>query len=439
MTLSTLPACELVERLTRGGVTATEVAQSFLARIAECDSSIGAWQHLDPAEVLETARRLDAADVRGPLHGLPIAVKDIMDTHDMPTAYGSDLYRHHQPSWDAAVVAQLRSLGALVLGKTVTTEFAYFKPGKTANPWDVRRTPGGSSSGSAAAVAAGMAPIGLGSQTAASLIRPASYCGVVGFKPSFGRYSLAGIKPLAHSLDTLGWMARTVDDIDLIGKALSGRALTGLPATGIQGLRIGLVRTYEWPLAEPSTRNALETATELFRRGGATVSTVDLPEPFAAMADTHAGVMAFEAARALAFEHASASDQLSPQLRALLDKGLAIDESSYFRLQDAAVACRNLLRDLFSSYDVLLAPSAPGEAPTGLQATGDPAFSRMWAVLHVPCLTLPGLTGEEGMPVGIQLIGSYQCDDRLLCIAKGCMDALNGALSQSLPVERHRR
>jgi Asp-tRNA(Asn)/Glu-tRNA(Gln) amidotransferase A subunit family amidase len=311
-----------------------------------------------------------------------------------------------------------------VVGKSVTTEFAYFRPGKTANPHDVRRTPGGSSSGSAAAVASRMVAVGFGSQTAGSLTRPASYCGVVGFKPSFGRYSLAGVKPLAPSMDTLGWMARTVDDVDLVAKALVGRAPGALSAVALGGLRIGVASTAEWPFAEQATRSALAAAAARFQAAGATIDNLRLPELFATMAEAQSHIMAYEAAATLEFEANTAPDHLSPQLLLLIRRGLSIDESAYLQTRAAAAEARRLLGKVFGDYDVLLAPSAPGEAPLGLDATGDPVFSRMWSLMRVPSITLPGLVGSSGMPVGIQLVGGYLQDDRLLGIAKACSAAL---------------
>ena len=267
--LNELSACEAATRLAARDITAEAMARACLARIEERESTVRAWIHLDPDAVLAQARALDAGPVRGPLHGLPLGVKDIIDTADMPTGCGSPIYAAHRPRADAACVALAREAGALVLGKTVTTEFAWFFPGKTANPRDPSRTPGGSSSGSAAAVADQMVPFAFGTQTAGSVIRPASYCGVVGYKPTHGTVSRSGIKTLSESLDTLGVLARSAADAALLIGALSGRAL--LPAPLSRAPKIALCRTHEWPSAQPETVAALEHAAKSASTAGAQV------------------------------------------------------------------------------------------------------------------------------------------------------------------------
>lgn len=424
MKIQELSALELLEVVRAGALSVTEVARAYVSRIAAMDPTLHAWAHFDADQVMASAARLDAATRRGRLHGLPVAVKDVMDTADSPTSYGSPLYSGHRPAADAAVVAHLREEGALILGKTVTTEFAYFRPGATANPVDPRHTPGGSSSGSAAAVASFMAPLGLGSQTAASLIRPASYCGVVGFKPSFGRYSLAGIKGLAPSLDTLGWMARDVDDVHLLTRVLARREPERLVATDLRGVRIAIVRTAQWDHAQTDTREALATAAACFAGAGAQVFELELPPLFDGMADAHAELMAFEAASSLAHEYRTGRAQLSDQLRSLIERGRALDEAVWLRHWRTASDGRRALRAVFEDMDVILTPSAPGAAPRGLDATGDPVFSRMWTLLHCPCLTLPGINNADGLPVGVQLVGLPMDDDRLLSIGKACLAVL---------------
>ncbi|MFQ5972634.1 MAG: amidase [Alphaproteobacteria bacterium] len=415
--MNTASATEIAEAIAGGTTTAEEIVRDCLARIEEREPRIHAWHVLDADGATARARALDRSPRQGPLHGVPIGVKDIFDTVDLPTAYGSPIYRGHTPPWDASCVAMVRRAGAIVLGKTVSTEFAYFTPGPTANPHNPAHTPGGSSSGSAAAVADAMAPLAFGSQTAGSVIRPASFCGIVGFKASHGWHSLAGTKELAHSLDTLGWFARTIDDIALMRAALLGiePEPLGMPGTPP---RIGLCRTCEWPAAEPAVGEALEGAARAFADAGAPVVEVTLPEPFRGLTEAQRTIMAFEAARAFAYERTHHEAELSSKLRDLIATGSATTPSDYGRAVALAQNCRSLAASLFEEHDVLLTPSAPGEAPAGLEQTGDPVFNRMWTLLHLPAINLPGFTGPGGLPIGVQAIGAFGADGDLLRHAK---------------------
>jgi amidase len=346
-------------------------------------------------------------------------VKDIIDTSDMPTECGSPIYRGRRPSNDAACVAMARRSGAVVLGKTITTEFAYFAPGPTANPRNLAHTPGGSSSGSAAAVADTLVPAAFGTQTAASLIRPASFCGVVAYKGSFGEFSLAGIKSFAASFDTLGVITRHVIDAQWMRWAMLGipaaesdtRAWEGSP-------RIGVCHTPWWQQADPDCQAVIEAAAQQLGRKGAKVSQATLPSHFAQLADTHKLIMAYEAAQSLSFEQDRFPDKLSPQLLSLLEDGLKISRARYLAAQQLAAAARHEFQAWKTDWDILLTPSAVGTAPRGLHATGDPLFSRMWTLLGVPSVTVPGYTGQLGLPIGVQLIGDFREDDKLLAMAR---------------------
>ena len=417
--LNELSAVEAARRLAARDISAEQMARACLERIEERESTVRAWTHLDPDAVLAQARALDAGAVRGPLHGLPIGVKDLIDTADMPTGYGSPIYAAHRPRADAACVALARAAGAQILGKTVTTEFAWFFPGKTANPRDPSRTPGGSSSGSAAAVADDMVPLAFGTQTAGSIIRPASYCGIVGYKPSFGTVSRAGIKSLAESLDTLGVMARTPADAALLVGVLSGRAL--LPATphfpSSRAPRIAVCQTYEWPSAQPETVAALEHAAKFASRAGADVKELNLPLAFAGLLQAQIDVMNYEVYRALASERVHQFTGLSETLQKLLETAGKVDAATYDTARTLGSACRAALRNVFGEADVLLVPSAPGEAPSGLSATGNPVFNRIWTLLGVPAVTVPCGIGPNGMPVGVQVIGRSRDDARALAVA----------------------
>jgi amidase len=312
-------------------------------------------------------------------------------------------------------VALARAAGALVLGKTVTTEFAWFHPGKTANPHNASHTPGGSSSGSAAAVADCMVPLAFGTQTAGSVIRPASYCGIVGYKPTHGTLPRAGIKPLSDSLDTLGTLTRTVADAALLVSALCGRDL--LPNPLEQAPRIGLCRTHEWSAALPETVAALENTGAALGRAGAKVNEIFLPQVFAGLRQAQIDIMNYEICAALASERLQHQAQLSDKLKQLLATASQCDAARYDAALALLASCRSRLDQVFSGVDVLLAPSAPGEAPAGLAATGDPVFCRIWTLLHVPAINLPCATGPLGLPVGLQIIGRIGDDARALAVA----------------------
>ena len=413
--LNQLSATEAARRLAAREITAEQMAHACLARIEEREAAVGAWIHIDPDAVLAQARQLDAGPVRGPLHGLPLGVKDLIDTADLPTAYGSPVYAGHRPRADAACVALARAAGALVLGKTVTTEFAWFHPGKTANPHNPSHTPGGSSSGSAAAVADCMVPLAYGTQTAGSIIRPASYCGIVGYKPTHGTLPRAGIKPLSDSLDTLGTLTRTVADAALLVGAVSGRDL--LPRPLAQPPRIGLCRTYEWSAAQPETVAAIENAGAVLARAGAKVKEIGLPQDFAKIAQAQIDIMNYESYAALACERLQHYAGLSDKLKQLLKTAQQCDAARYDAAQVLVESCRGRIEDVFADLDVLLAPSAPGEAPAGLGATGDPIFCRVWTVLHVPAINLPCGFGPKGLPLGLQIIGRRGDDARALAVA----------------------
>ena len=418
--LNELGAREAAQRLANRDITAEQVARACLERIEERESTVGAWIHVDPAAVIAQAKQLDAGAVRGPLHGLPIGVKDIIDTIDMPTCYGSAVYPGHRPAADAAGVALARAAGALILGKTVSTEFAWFHPGKTANPRNVAHTPGGSSSGSAAAVADNMAPLAFGTQTAGSIVRPASYCGIVGYKPSYATLPRSGVKLLAESLDTLGVMARSPGDAAFLVGALSGRdSLLNLTREPLERApRIALCRTHEWAAALPETVAALEHAAKTASRAGAHVQDLALPQPFAGLLQAQIDLMNYETYRSLASDRLHKFAGLSGTLKKLLEAAGKVDAARYDEARALAATCRAMLHDVFADADVILAPSAPGEAPKGLAATGDPIFCRVWTLLGVPAMNIPCSTGTNGLPVGVQVIGRIGDDARAVAVAE---------------------
>ncbi len=412
--LNLLSATEAAQQIAAGNITSEQLTRDCLEHIAAREPAVGAWAHLDADAALKCARELDASTSRGLLHGVPIGVKDFIDTCDMPATYGTAIYAHHRPAWDAPCVALSRAVGAVILGKTVSTELAYFTPGKTANPHNVAHTPGGSSSGSAAAVADHMVPLAFGSQTAGSVIRPAAFCGVVGYKPSFGVISRVGAKPLSDTLDTIGVLARSVPDAALFAAAASGRndlliaqALTTAP-------RVGICRTFEWSRAQPETQAAMALAISKLGAAGVTLMDIDLPPNFAGLVQAQIDIMAYEMARSLAFEWHAHRVRLSQKLQDLIAAGLALPRERYDAAVTLAHNCRRMADELFARADVLLAPSAIGEAPRGLDTTGDPLFNRVWTLLHTPCVHLPFTQGPNGLPLGLQVVGAIGADRHTL-------------------------
>jgi amidase len=399
-----LSARDTAARIADGSLTAEAATRACLERIAAREPVVGAWQYLDADRAIAEARQRDQTGSSGPLHGVPIGVKDLIDTHDMPTGYGSPIYHGHRPAADAACVALARAAGAVVVGKTVTTEFATFFPGKTANPHNPAHTPGGSSSGSAAAVADGMVPLAFGTQTAGSVIRPASFCGVVGYKPSFGTISRAGVKPLSDSLDTVGVMARDVTDAAFFAAVLSDRPDFRLGDAATLP-RIAFYRTPEWGEAGPDTIAALEHAAACLARAGAPTVEVTGPPEHKALVEAQKIVMDYETARSLSFERIARPQDLSASLRERIAIGLSHSAKVYDAARHTVMLAQAALPSLFGDFDALLVPSAPGEAPKGLDRTGDPIFNRPWTILHLPCITLPAWRGATGLPVGVQLVG----------------------------------
>ena len=422
-----LPSARAAAReIAAGRLTAEEMVRACLDRIAGRETAVGAWEYLDPELALAAARQRDAEGPSGPLHGIPIAVKDLIDTADMPTAYGSPIYRGHRPAADAACVALARAAGAVVLGKTVTTEFACFTPGKTANPHNLEHTPGGSSSGSAAAVADGMVPLAFGSQTAGSVIRPAAFCGCIGYKPSFGVIPRAGVKGLADSLDTIGVFAADVADAAFFAGVVAGRpGLRDLAAPEAPP-RYGLYRTPMWREAEPETAAALDDAREALDRAGAQVRELALAPEHEELTAAQMTVMGFELVRALAHERIRHSAELSPSLAQMLDDGMAIGPDAYEAALRRAAAARAGLNAFFGDCDALLVPAAPGGAPRGLGHTGNPIFNRMWTLLGVPCVSVPTGRGNGGLPAAVQLVGRIGDDPRVMAAGIFLEQALAG-------------
>jgi Asp-tRNA(Asn)/Glu-tRNA(Gln) amidotransferase A subunit family amidase len=439
--LADLDALEARDRMARGEFSALDLCEGCLTRIAEREPEVGAFVWLDADLAREQAKALDderaSGRAAGPLHGLPVGVKDIVDTSDMPTENGTPLDAGRRPSEDAVVVSRLRAAGAVIMGKTVTTELGARHPRGTSNPHHREHTPGGSSSGSAAAVAAGMVPLAIGTQTNGSVIRPASFCGIVGFKPSFGLIPRAGVLPQAPPLDTVGVFARSIGDVALIVDVLGGydpldpdtralpplrrleTALADQPATP----ELAFVRTPAWDKAEPATRDRFVKLAEAL---GPVCEEVALPDIFddgdrALKTLTNVGI-----ARSYRRYYDRGRQQLSDFMRTTIEAGLAIPAVDYLDALGCQAALRAALDRLFDQYDAIVTPAAPGEAPHGLHSTGDSAFNNLWSLCGVPALTLPLLKGPNGLPLGVQLVGRRGEDAELLRVGQWVRSHLGG-------------
>lgn len=431
--LADLGASQLVGMIERGEITSTELVEACLARIEEKEDVVGAWAHLDPDFARRQAAHCDELHASGvptgPLHGIPVGIKDIFDTADLPTENGTVLSKGRRPDDDSAAVRLLRAAGAVIMGKTVTTELAMYAPGKTCNPHDPERTPGGSSSGSAAAVAAGMVPLAIGTQTNGSIIRPASFCGVVGFKPTHGRISRAGALALSRTLDHVGVFARTLEDIALISDCLmvhdpadpDTKPSAAPRLSQIVGEeppfepRFAFVKSPIWDRAEPDAQEAFG---ELHEFLGEQSEEVDLPEPFDNAVDNHRTIMCADLARYLSGYVARDETKLSDVLRGMIEEGETVRAVDFNECVDIRVHLANWVKSLGEEFDAILTPATCGEAPKGLDATGDPAFCSTWTYLGVPAVTIPLMEGANGMPIGVQLIGPRNDDARLLRTAR---------------------
>jgi Asp-tRNA(Asn)/Glu-tRNA(Gln) amidotransferase A subunit family amidase len=419
-----LTAAEAARRIAAGKLSSEELVAACLNRIRERDGDVRAWVHCEPEAVLAQARALDKAKPRGVLGGVPVGFKDVIDTADMPTQYNSAIYRGYRPRTDASCVAMVRRAGGIVLGKTVTTEFASRTPGPTRNPHNLAHSPGGSSSGSAAAVADFMTPLAFGTQTGGSTIRPAAYCGIVGYKPSYGTINRAGLKALAESLDTIGVMARTVEDCALLVNAVSARPMPDLSTKLAQPPRIGLCRTSRWRDASSAAQDALEGAATALAQRNARVSAFELPPDFDQLYDDQTLIINYEGARALAPEYFTRPELLSDYMRKMIDEHWAMPRGPYAAAMRRAGECRKAFTGLFTDIDVLLTLSATGEAPEGTGETGSSLFNRNWTLLGAPCVTIPAGRGSKGLPLGVQFVGCHDDDERLLRCAEWARNGL---------------
>jgi Asp-tRNA(Asn)/Glu-tRNA(Gln) amidotransferase A subunit family amidase len=428
--LNNLSASRAAELIAEGRVTALDLVESCLDRIGCREVAVNAWSYLDPAGARRQARECDAAGRAGALRGVPVAVKDVIDVAGMPTGMGSPIYDGFRPFADAACVATLRAAGAIILGKTVTAEFAGVFPGATTNPLALAHTPGGSSSGSAAAVADGMVPVALGTQTGGSVLRPAAYCGIVGFKPTFGSINRAGLKFAAESLDTIGLLARDVDDVELVWNVLVRREVTRSTSVASPP-RLLLFRTHHWGRASEDTVVAVESAVQGLRQAGAVVDELPVPGDFAELSDARLVINGYERARALAWEFEHYADRLSPELTRVVTEGWSFSYERYRAALRVAERWRSWIDDRAGGHDAILTAAVSGEAPKGLDSTGDAAFQEIWTILHLPAITLPLSVGRTGLPVGVQFVGRRHEDAALLHLARWVMRERAPVIPQS--------
>jgi Asp-tRNA(Asn)/Glu-tRNA(Gln) amidotransferase A subunit family amidase len=425
--LNELAVTEIVAKIAAGEITCEVVTRDCIERIAAREDVVKAWVNFNPELALAQAHALDREPRRGALHGVPIGIKDVIDTFDMPTEMGSPIYRGYRPTADAACVALLRRAGAVILGKTATCELAGMAPAATTNPHRAAYTSGGSSSGSAAAVADFMVPAALGTQTGGSVLRPSSFCGVFGYKPTYNTFNKAGLKPAAESIDTIGWIGRSIEDIALLTAIL--RMDEPQPLRSISAApRVGLCRTELWDAAQPETKSAVEDAAAVLSKAGAVVRDVDLPGEFAGLPTLARGTINhFERAACMAFEWDNHRAALSPQMRRYIENGLKTSRADYVAAWRRIEQCRALLPSVFEGLDVLLAPCVPGEAPKGLASTGDPSMQAMWTALHTPTMTPPTHRGPNNLPVGIQLVAQRYDDDCLFACARWIWDRIGAS------------
>jgi len=416
--LNGLSVTEIAAKIAAGETTCETVVRDCLARIAARDKAVKAFVNLDPDHALAQARALDRGPRRGPLHGVPIGLKDTIDTFDLPTEMGSPLFRGHRPRADASCVALLRRAGAVILGKTATCEFAGSAPPETANPHNPAHTPGGSSSGSAAAVADHMIPAALGTQTGGSVLRPSSFCGIFGFKPTYNMFNKGGVWPAADSIDTLGWLAGSLDDIETLTAVL--RMQAPQPPRTLDGLpRIGVWRTDLWDALQDESKAAVEDAAARLGKAGVKIRDIEMPAEFFGLHVIARSTIGFyERAACMAHFWDHAREKLSPQMQHYIENGHRIRREDYVAGLRRLDECRALLATVFADIDVLLVPAVVGEAPKGLASTGDAGPQAIWTALHTPSLTLPTHRGPNNLPVGIQLVGQRHDDDRLLACAR---------------------
>lgn len=417
---------EASREIESGNLSPSALFDACAEQTAASEPEVHAWAYCGGDHSRMAAQLLNLQSPGSALHGIPFGVKDIIDTADMPTEHGTPAFQGNRPSRDASCVALLKEAGGICFGKTVTTELAHFHPGKTRNPHALSHTPGGSSSGSAAAVAACMVPFALGTQTTGSVLRPAAYCGVYGFKPSYGDVSRSGVFECAASFDTVGWFTRSVEDIEIVRRALIRAPAATLDTVDISSLRIGLVRDRAWSQIDAATQQLVESAAQRLSAAGAGVTDIEPGGDFENIPRYHRNIAGYEFARAITWERTQRPHLLSPKLvDGRCEDGLQCSYDVYAQSQQALVALRSNIAQTLQEVDLLVTATAPGEAWAGLDATGDPVCNTAWTALHLPALSMPAFSGPTDLPVGLQLIGGFRQDARLLAAAESVRLALN--------------
>ena len=427
MTSHKLSAVEMVQSLKKGEITSEELVKSYIEQIKKKEKEVEAWEFFDQELALAQAKKLDAlhqSGKHGDLHGIPVGIKDIFDTADMPTTDGTEIHKKN-PSWnDCTVVSKLKQAGAVIMGKTVTAELAYYSPGKTTNPHDTTRTPGGSSSGSAAAVASHMVPLAVGSQTNGSVIRPASYCGVVGYKPTKGLISRHLVLQVSRPLDQIGVFANSIEDAALISEQLIGHDKQD-PDTSLNPIPKLLAASRQKPPMEPILAyiklpfmdkledDVMEGFNEVKDELKSKVDEIELPEGFTKIPDWHKIIMESDMARSFSEEYKKSKNKLSDKIIEAIERGMKYTSVEYNDALSKIDVANTYFKQFFHDYDAILTPSACGEAPKGLQSTGNPIFCTVWTYCGMPCISLPLLQGKNGLPVGVQLVSSLFDDERL--------------------------
>ncbi|HEV2673033.1 MAG TPA: amidase family protein [Aliidongia sp.] len=428
-----LTAAEAAAKIKACTLTSEALVRSCLDRIAARDADVKAWLYLDPDYAVRQAREIDKRPATHPLHGLPFGVKDVMDTADMPTTQNSGFYQGHRPTKDAACVAIVRQRGSVVLGKTDTVEYASNgRRAATRNPYNLAHTPGGSSSGSGAAVGDFQVPLAFGTQTAGSHIRPASFNGIYGLKPTWGIVSREGFKQFSVSLDTVGWYGRGVDDLALVASAFELEGMGDTVAAEASSLRVAYCETPFWDKAEAATHQAMETAAHRLEKAGATIIPLRLSPAFARLHDAQMTVMHGEGRWAFLPEYLVQKGDLQSELLLTATGQRGVTPQSMIAAYDLAASCRREFDALFGDFDVVLTPAAAGEAPAGVNFVGDYVFNGFWTLLHVPCLAIPTTTGSQGLPVGIQLVGPRMSDARLIAIARALAPVIDTEAEERL-------
>jgi Asp-tRNA(Asn)/Glu-tRNA(Gln) amidotransferase A subunit family amidase len=426
MELWQLTAVQASRMMAIGKLTSVRYTSALLDRIVAREPLVQAWAHLDPELALAQASACDKMPRKSALHGIPVGVKDVINTLDQPTQHNSPIYKDHQTSEDANCVAVLRAAGAVILGKTQTLEFACGgNVPPTRNPRDTERTPGGSSSGSGAAVADGMVPLALATQTGGSTIRPASFCGIYGFKPTFGRISFEGAKHYSPHLDTIGLYGRGAQDLAMLGEAFHLASPAELRPAHIQGLRIALCETPMWPCADPDAQAALQEAAKRLAAAGAIVTPLELSRPFDAITEEHDSIMQDGGRSAFLPEYLGHPGLLHLDFKKKVHNHLGLTAADMRKVLDSAALRRIDFEREMGDADVVLTLSAPGEATMGIESQGMATFNRLWTALHVPCISVPGLTGAHGLPIGMQLVQRRYEDACLLRVAQAIAAVLD--------------